>query len=112
MEDLETVDAVGGGPVTQVTHDDMQVESNSESAEEMKENFGAEERPKDSEPEPTEEEKASEAAAELGKRGGEASAKKRAEISTEKTEVAEEKEDKALCRNSRNFGRGGQGKEA
>lgn len=88
MDDIETVDAVGGGPVTQVTHDDMQVESNSESEKEMKENFGSEEKSKDSDPEPTEEEKASEAAAELGKRGGKATAEKRAAEEESKEEPA------------------------
>jgi hypothetical protein len=96
VPDAET-DVVGGGPVTQVETDDLEVESNSESAKEMTENFNAEE---GGEPEPTDEEKASEAAKELGKRGGEAAAKARAdrdkEDESEKTAKEDAAADKAL----------------
>ena len=87
LEDAQ-IETVGSGPVAQVTHDDMSVGSNTESAEEMKKNFATEEKPKDGDPE-TDEEKRSKAASELGKAGGKAAAAKRA---AEKAEPeAEEK---------------------
>jgi len=88
------VHTVGDGGLSQVTHDGLTVVSNSETADEMKENLEAEPKPLDGEPEdPKEAEKkrVSKAAAELGKKGGEAAAKARAE----KDDLAEEPEEKA-----------------
>jgi hypothetical protein len=88
------VHTVGDGPLSQVTHDGLTVVSNSETAEEMKGNLEAEPKPLDGEPEdPKEAEKkrVSKAASELGKKGGEAAAKARAE----KDDLAEEPEPEA-----------------
>jgi len=78
-------EVVGSGPLTQVTHDDMTVVSNSESAEDMSANFKTEPRPKDGEPEDPkvkEEKERKAAAVKLGKAGGEAAAKARSERET------------------------------
>ena len=93
---MEDTDTVGGGPLTQVTRDDLTVVSNNESEKDMKDNFEAEEKPKDTDPEPTEDEKASEASKELGKRGVEAAAKARAE--KEEAEPQVEPEEKPEIR--------------
>ena len=87
MADMEAV----GTELTEVTDDGMSVTSNSETEEEMKENFASEEKPLDGDPKEAEKKKRSKAAAELGKAGGEASAKARAEAaeSTEDEELVE-----------------------
>lgn len=69
------------GDYASATVDGFTVASNSETADEIKENLGSEEKPKDGEaPDPKIEakEKVSKAASELGKEGGKASAEKRA----------------------------------
>jgi len=101
----ETVDTVGGGQLTQVTHGEMTVVSNTESAKDMEENFASEPKPLDGdeedatkEKEKAEKKKRSEAAAELGKAGGKAAAEAREKEPKDepvqpKPEPTEEKED-------------------
>lgn len=69
-------ETTGGSVSVEAGGIDFQVASNTSSAEDMKANFAAE--PKDGEPELSDEDKAKVAAAELGKRGGKASAEARA----------------------------------
>lgn len=88
------VHTVGDGGLSQVTHDGLTVVSNSETADEIRENLEAEPKPLDGEPEDpkeAEKKKLTKAASELGKKGGEAAAKARAE----KDDLAEEPEEKA-----------------
>ena len=94
-----TVDTVGSGPLTSVTHDGFTVVANSESEKDMQENFDSEPKPLDGDDEDLEREKEKadkkrkkEAASELGKAGGKASAEARAAKAEKEPEPEKEPE--------------------
>lgn len=85
-----------GGDYQSHTSDGFTVSSNTETTEAIKDNFSAEEKPKDGDapdPEKEEADAVSKAAAKLGEKGGKAAAEKRASEAEEKDEAkSEEKE--------------------
>ncbi len=83
--------------ISTVANEGFSVSSNSETEDQIRENLKSDEKPKDGEPpdpKKEEEERVSKAGAELGKKGGEAAAKKRASEAKEK----DEKETKAKAK--------------